>query len=176
MDDSYGVWWNSNHALLRRTHKFMWLSLNPPPPPMGPPWTLPRSIFILHLHVPVYIHMYMCNSSGKESYLTVLVLELDREEQCIHGPWGPPPGPPRGHIYTRIHVHTHCTPWTTLHSLLLRIISATFGYSLTMGFEEIDLKQLFSMAPPPHYPLMDPIGPPPELHVLIICILHLHFL
>ena len=60
-------------------------SPNPPPPPPHGAWTLPRSGFIIHLHV----HVDVLNSFGKQYYLTVLLLELEIYNLHGYGPSGP---------------------------------------------------------------------------------------
>ena len=81
MDDSYEVWWNSNHALLRRTQKFdLPLIFPPPPPPLGATMDTAKNCFYSS---PMY------NSFGKH-YLTVLLLELEKRNLYSYGPSGPP--------------------------------------------------------------------------------------
>ena len=59
----------------------------PPPGPLGPPWKLPRTIFILHLRRSIRTTctslLFTLTGSGEE------VWNLQS-----FGPWGPPPGPP----------------------------------------------------------------------------------
>ena len=66
----------------------MWLSLNTP---HGV--TMDTAMFLFFTYA-------MYNSFGKQYYVTVLLLELEKRNWHSYGPWGPPPGPPRGqYIY-----------------------------------------------------------------------------
>ena len=97
---------------------------------MEPPWTLPKRIFILHLCITIL--------ANNITY-TVMFLELENQNlyTCSYGLWG---------ISSWAFMGATNTSWITLHSLPLRMVSATFGYSLIMGLNETST---FLCPPPP---------------------------
>ena len=153
MDDFYEVWWKSNHTLLRTRQGGF--PLTPPPPPMGPPWTLPRSVFILHLCITVLannITWLYCFWSWRKGIYIVMAI-------------GPLLLAPKGAMYT---LYLDYLAFPTAKDDLSNIwLKFDHGF-----WRNRRNKYFFSMLPPPRYLLMDPIGPPLELS-WIICILHL---
>ena len=108
-DDSCHFWLKSNHAFSKRRWNSYFLQ-RAHRGPLGPPWELPWTTFVLHLTR--YLHTtyldYSPSGSGEEDVWN------------LHGfgPLGPSPWAPMG--------ATH-TIWTTLNPLPLRMIPAKFG-------------------------------------------------
>ena len=101
-DDSCQVWLKSDHAFSRRWNSYF-LHWVPPPPqlvtplrgPMGPPWELSWTTFILHLRRYLHTKELDCSTSGSgEEYVWNLL---------GFGPWRhslrAPMGPHGGHRY-----------------------------------------------------------------------------
>ena len=85
-DDSCHFWLKSNHAFSKRRWKSYFLQ-RAHRGPLGPPWELPWTTFVLHLCI------YTLHN------LTILLLDLEKKmfEICmVLALWGPPPG---GHTY-----------------------------------------------------------------------------
>ena len=86
-DDSCHFWLKSNYAFSKRRWNIYFLQ-RAHRGPLGPPWELPWTTFVLHLTR--YLHT---------TKLTILLLDLEKKmfEICmVLALWGPPPGPPWG--------------------------------------------------------------------------------
>ena len=92
-----------------------------PQGPIGPPWELPWTTFILHLIR--YLHTTWLDHSPSGSG--------EEDVWSLHGfgHLGPSTWAPMG---------ATLTIWTTFNPLPLRMIPATFGWNPTMRFQEED--------------------------------------
>ena len=90
----------------------------PPLGPLGPPWKLPRTIFILHLrrsiHTTCITLLFYFNWIWRRS------LKFAKFWPLGPSPWAP--------------MVATCTIWTPLNPQPLRMIPAKFGYNPTMHF------------------------------------------
>ena len=114
--DSCQVWLKPDCAFSRRRWNSYFLHWASPPPlvtplrgPMGPPWELSWTTFILHLRRDLHTKELDCSTSGSG--------EDDVWNLHVFGPWGPSPRAPMG---------ATGTIWTTLNPLPLRMLPAKF--------------------------------------------------